>query len=101
MAYLRIGVLTGVLVVAATGAKAQGSGSTGTGAPAAAGIDRSATSVDDDASKSMNPAARGAKKTSPGYVVPGSTGTNPYSGKSVGVPLQPNDLGSPEQRAKE
>ena len=53
--------------------------------------------------QSMNPAARrsDSKDTTRGTKVPGATGVNPYSGKSVGVPLQPNDLGSPEQTRKE
>lgn len=62
-----------------------------------------AAQTSDANSMSMNPAARGYVKhqRAPGTAIPNATGTNPYTGKSVGEPLQPNDLGSTEQRSKE
>ena len=58
----------------------------------------------DDAQINGNPAANQtapAKNTAYGTRVPGAIGTSPYSGRSIGEPLQPNDLGSKEQGAKE
>ena len=48
-----------------------------------------------------NPAAVNVAPAGKGTHVPGATGINPYSGRSVGVPLQPNDLGSRQQNAVE
>ena len=92
-----------LLVGSAAGAFAQEgiAGPAGSAAPGPAAGGGSAKNRNAD---SLNPAARGASginRDAPGTDIRDATGKNRFTGQAVGVPLQPNDLGSPEQRSKE